>query len=319
MATNTVLYGAGLFDSKPGNLSYDQQLSEVQNSGFTSVILWTLHVHTNGDLYYNDTLIVQNGQYSNPDNPAFGKYVAGLRSQGSSVNQVLFGIGSGGVSDFAAIQGLLSTPAGTQTLMTNFAALQANVPVNGYDLDLEEFPLEDYTQTIITLSLLLNKKFGTYITFCPYCDETFWVNCLSGIYQNNNKTQIVSWMNLQCYDGGTGNDPAQWAAAIKNASSPTGVTNPVQFVIPGYWCYNTSQKSFMGQCPDQIQQTFADLAKSDPGINGGFIWDSSDIFTNQGSGSCSGGSMDCAAYATAINNGINEQVTATTADEVAMN
>ena len=310
MATNTVLYGSGLFGSQPGNLNYDQQLQQVQSSGFTSVILWTLHVHNNGDIYYNDTLIVHNAVYSNPQYPKFASYVKALKSGSTGVKKVLFGLGSGGATDFAAIKGLLATASGTQMLMKNFAALQKAVPVDGIDFDLEEFPLEDYTQTIIQLSMLLNQQLNVFITFCPYTDSTFWVNCLSGIYAKNNKKQVVAWMNLQCYDGGGGNDPADWASDIKSASSPTGVINPVAFVIPGYWCYNTTQKSYMGQCPDQIEKTFAGLASSDKGISGGFIWNSTDIFTNQNSGSCSGGEMDCKAYVTAINTGLGQNVSA---------
>jgi hypothetical protein len=301
---NTVLYGYSLFGSTPGNFSYDQQLAAVQDSGFTTVILWTIHVHTNGDLYYNDSLLVSNGAYSDATNPAFSSYVKSLKAKGG-VTTVLFGLGSGGASDFSAIKGLLATNTGKQLLIKNFQALMQTVPVDGFDFDLEEFPLEDYQQTVVQLSILLNQQFGSLITFCPYCDSSFWVNCLSDIFQQNNNKQVVAWMNLQCYDGGTGNDPAQWASVIKTASSPTGVSNPVAFVIPGFWCYNTTEKSYMGQCPAAIQQTFAGLAGSDPGICGGFIWNSSDIMTNQNSGACTG-PMDCNAYVSAINNGINK-------------
>jgi hypothetical protein len=303
MATNTVLYGAGLFNGQPGNVSYDQQLSEAQS--FDSVILWTLHVHPNGDLYYNDTAIVVGGVFSDP-NPTFAAYVSKLKA---SVQNVIWGLSSGGVTDFANIKALLATQQGTQTLKNNFSVLLKNVPAAGFDFDLEEFPLDDYTDTVITLAIMLSEL-GTYITFCPYYDDSFWVSCLSGIYKQNNNKQVVAWMNLQCYDGGTGNDPAQWAQAIKNSSDPTGVTDPVAFVIPGFWCYNTTEKSYMGQCPDQIETTFKNLAASDPGISGGFIWNSSDIFTNQASKACNGGAMDCNAYAQAIISGFNSPVTA---------
>lgn len=35
----------------------------LKQSGFTTVMLWTIHVHGNGDLYYNDQLVVSNGAY----------------------------------------------------------------------------------------------------------------------------------------------------------------------------------------------------------------------------------------------------------------
>lgn len=54
----SVIYGGGPFYS-----GGTQTMDILKQSGFTTVMLWTIHVHGNGDLYYNDQLVVSNGAY----------------------------------------------------------------------------------------------------------------------------------------------------------------------------------------------------------------------------------------------------------------
>ena len=49
-----------------------------------------------------------------------------------------------------------------------------------------------------------------------------------------------------------------------------GITAPAAYIVPGY--------DASVQNPSSIEQTFRALAKSDPGITGGFVWNSSAIF-----------------------------------------
>ncbi len=298
---NVVLYGSGLFGDSDPSVN-QQQLQELQNSGFTTVILWTLHVHENGDFYYNDTLAVQNGTISSQLNPDLPQLITALKS-GGTVNKVFFCIGSGGVSDYQAIKALLASPQGTQILQQNFQALVNAFPIDGFDFDLEEFPLSDYTDTIVQLTLMLNQSYGKAITYCPYTDEDFWLNCLALVYTKNNNQQIVSWFNLQCYAGGSGNDPMEWASQIVDYASPLGISDPTGFIVPGYWARHkpTGPYDEPGECPASICHTFSTLD-----LKGGFIWNSGDIFKSEASGLCSG-SMAPSAYASAIINGLNRE------------
>ena len=79
----------------------------------------------------------------------------------------------------------------------------------------KSFHLKDYTDTIVQLTIELSK-FVKIITYCPYCEPDFWLDCLAQVYAKNSNKQIVSWFNLQCYEGGSGpgNDPKDWVDKI---------------------------------------------------------------------------------------------------------
>lgn len=262
---NVVLYANALFE----NDQYQQQSNAILNSGFTTIILWTLHIQENGDLSYNNTPIVESGKL----NESFSNLSQQIRNLkcGGSVEQVIFGIGSASVSDFKNARKLYASSTGKDTLLGNFKVLVDNLPIDGFDFDLEESPLNNYTDIIVDLSLEFGN-WGRFVTFCPFCQEDFWLNCLKRIYDKNSN-QLVRWFNLQCYSGGSGNDPKAWADSIKNYPSPLGIEDSAAFVIPGYCCQNGT--------PDNIQLNFSTLKTSDPGINGGFIWNSGDIFNSK--------------------------------------
>lgn len=271
MATsgNIVLYGSGLFGrNTPGKNA--AELTLLQQSGFTTVILWTLHVDADGTLVYNDTVIVQDGVFA-----ATFLYLPDLVNQltaaGSSVQNVVFCIGSGGVSDFTNIQALLATDAGKLTLSRNFHALSSALPISGYDFDDED--LYD-AGTLATLSELLCANNQMIITYCPYALQDTWNQAVQNVYtwdqaQNPPLGQSVQWWNLQCYSGGAGNDPAQW---VKSLPTDAGIADPAAYIVPGY--------DASLQDPASIEQTFQGLAQSDPGITGGFVWNSSAIFAS---------------------------------------
>lgn len=268
---NIVLYGSGLFgrDVPPTNVA---QLAALVESGFTSVILWTLHVDADGTLVYNDTVIVRDGVFA-----ATFLYLSPLVNQlktapGSSVRAVLFCVGSGGVNDFHNIQSLLATKEGKLTLSRNFHALSSALPIDGYDFDDED--LFDPTTTAALTELLCGGN-QMIITYCPYFGEaTPWNAAIEAVYtwdqqQNPVLGQSVRWWNLQCYSGGAGNDPATW---VRQLSTKAGISDAPAYIVPGY---DASLQS-----PSSIQETFSGLASSDPGIAGGFIWNSSAIFSS---------------------------------------
>lgn len=286
---NVVLYGTGLFGRNLQAVN-QSQVTQLQQSGFTTVILWTLHVDQDGSLVYNDAVIVRDGVFADTFN-----YLPGLLAQltsTGSVKNVLFCIGSGGVNDFQSIQTLLSTPAGHLTLARNFSALAAALPISGYDFDDES--LYDPKVTA-QLTEMLCAKNQMIITYCPYeYQHKAWNPALQDVYDNNQEQypslgQSVQWWNLQCYSGGGGNSPKAWADALPSGA---GITDPKAFIIPGY---------DGAQSPDSIQAQFAALAK-DGLTGGGFIWNSTNIFN---------GPYPPAAYAQAIIQGLSTPSTGT--------
>jgi hypothetical protein len=268
---NIAIYGNGLFETD------DSYLSDLMNSGVTTMVLWSLHVHPNGDLYYNDNLLVSQGKINfgtgpgqiNPNMPAD---LQKLRTGGVAI--VLFSIGAGGPpdpTDFHNIQTLLSTPQGTATLTANFKALAQGIGLDGFDYDCEEEGIEVSTITKLTqiLTPLGNQRI---ITFCPYGvpSENFWLQCMSAIYKAMNQLQPVRWWNLQVYGGA---DPATWINQMKqyikaNPNNPIGVTNPNAFMVPG----------LEATSPSTVQQQFASWQKSGLGLQGGFIWNLTEIY-----------------------------------------
>jgi len=280
MGSQIVLYGNGLFGR---NLpaSNRAQLKALKQSGFTTVILWTLHVDTHGTLVYNDTPIAKDGAFLNtfdylPD------LIADLTT-GGSVQNVLFSIGSWGVDDFQNVQTLLSTSDGARHLKRNFSALAAALPIGGFDFDDESLYS---SSTDAQLTEILCGGNTMIVTYCPYANQSAWNGALQQVYgwdqqQNPPLGQSVQWWNLQCYAGGGGNQPLAWAKALPTNA---GIADPQAFIVPGFSA---------AQTPAAIQKEFAQLAGT--GITGGFIWNSSAIFS---------GSYTPQQYAQAIIDGL---------------
>lgn len=279
------IYGGGPFYS-----GGKEVIDDLKGSGFTTVIAWSVHVSTSGDLIYNDPpAIVSGGSYVG-DSKWPGR-LADLK-KGGSVNRLLFSVGSGAPGDFQNIQSLIrSQGTGPESILyQNFKALKEAIPaIDGIDLDDEDL----YDQeTVVAFSQMLHAL-GYQVTFCPYTFPEFWVDCLYAL--NTATPGLVTGFNLQCYSGGAGNDPATWIEAI--SSRMGSGFDAAGFVFPGLWCRN-GQGCSDGQCPDEIAAQFASW-QSD-GIQGGFIWLYDDVQKCATSGACSGGPMGAAAYAQAI-------------------
>lgn len=307
VTTNNVLYWSGtISDSQP---NVDAQLTQTNQSGFTTVLLWSLHVNGNdpakgftlGDLYWNDTPLVvsKNGKPVFDPTNVFTKLASRLNAllKGGTVNKIFWSIGAGGTSDFTNLTKLVSTSAGQKTLQDNFSVLAKALPmITGYDFDDED----DYNVgTVAYMTEFFATNFKAQITYCPYWDQQFWEQCMEAVYKKMNQ-QPVAWWNLQCYSGGGGNDPVQWMQNIKQNQSANGVKNPATFIVPGYAAAN-SQGDGPGICPPDVCNTFSGFQGK---VGGGFIWNSQHIFDN-GQGQCSGGTATAAQYAQAITNGLN--------------
>jgi len=280
------VYGNGLFGQNDPT-SNNPQLVQLKESQFNSVILWTVHVNATGDLFYNNTPLVTGGVFNSA--MAFMKpYVAALKQRG----EVWWGIGSYGVSDFANIGQLLATPQGTATLTNSLRALLQALPSDGIDFDMEESYDRAMRNTVVQLTLLLDRSLKAGVTYCPYMDEAFWLNCLADVYGQNGQQQVVRRFNLQCYAGGNGNTTAGWLDQLTSFGKPLGIADTNRFIVPGDWVQSDdgSQKN----SPADITAFFSNPAIG-ANTGGGFLWNTSEIF---GSGS------NCAAYAQAVATGL---------------
>ena len=277
MSHKVALYANGLF-SHADSAGNQQQLTQLQSAGFNTVILWAMHVHENGDFYYNDTLMISNGEVSSEINPHLGTLLTELKASGV-VDTILFSIGGWGVGDFANITELLNSSSGRVTFYKNIQALQGFLPIDGFDFDMEESYGQSMQRTITNLSVDLTTRYNCTITYCPYQEPDFWLACLQNVFSQVGH-QTVSQYNLQCYAGGTGNNPDTWASAIQNGNC--GVVDGASFMSSGWDA---------GSAPQGICKSLNQFH-----CQGGFVWNLSEIDSSD---------HTAANYAQAVENGLS--------------
>jgi alpha-mannosidase len=203
-----------------------------------------------------------------------------LTTLAGTSKKIFFSIGSAPdpnhperIGDFGTVKELYSTPEGQNLLQNNFGALLEGLSmVTGFDFDVEE--CWDVPSTA-WLTALLATKFKTKpaITYCPFGDKEWWEQCLESVYQAL-KTQPVMGLNLQCYSGGSNEDPGEWADYIKANGKKNGVADPSSFIVPGYAANNTANDG-PGICPDQFT---TNLTPYKGKVGGAFVWNSQHIF-----------------------------------------
>lgn len=284
LANRVAVYGSGIFNQTNPTPSYAEQIQQLTSGGYTTVILWSIHVHSNGDFYYNDTLMVQGGKIQLDSE--FSQNVNALVAGG--VKEILLSVGAWSTSsDFNNLQSTWDSAG-----KANLQALMAAFPVCAVDFDYE--PEGFYDQGLIVDLTLKIASLGIGVTYCPYTNMPFWMNCLEASYSGNKNVQPVLWMNLQCYAGGAGNEPMTWVGAVKKLNA--GISNPAAFVVPGYWVAGGQGDT----CPQALASIFKGLRAD--GINGGFLWNTSDLFQyeSNSSPSCGGNPTYPVNYAEAI-------------------
>ncbi|SFR05175.1 hypothetical protein SAMN04488564_102711 [Lentzea waywayandensis] len=250
-------------------------MNTLRSSGFTTVILWSIHVHPNGDLYYNDVLLVRNGRYVG--DAGWPARLRTLKQAPTSVNRIEVSVGSWGVRDWENIAALISSggTGSSSILYRNFQALKTATGADAINNDDESFYQVAPTAAFARMAAGLGySKF----TFAPYTNQSFWASLKS------NLGSLVDRVYLQGYAGGAGNNPATWNRAL-------GMT-----VDPGLWSKHGSGCS-AGDSPATVQSKMRSW-KTSAGITGGFMWLYDDMKACAAQGTA-------AAYATAIRNGVS--------------
>jgi len=309
---NTVLYAGNPLG--PANISANTK--DVYDSNFNTILLGLFHIGRGpgeknpphqqiGDIVFNNPddpvdrgVIVISGEELKPAArtwPQQLKQLLKTTSGKGNVSRIGCSVGGGGgVEDYQTIwkyfvrNGSISDDT---ALFKNFKALKDNFGfIDFIDFDCEEFELKDYpayswTQTLTAFGNML-KDIGFSITFCPYKKKQIpkWMDVLKSLYASKEEPTVL-WMNLQCYDGGEGNEPADWAKAVNDMKR--GIDG-ASFIVPGLWCCNTD-KPECGSVPTAVQTQFGSWKtdKEKPvALRGGFIWNYEDILANQNSTAC---------------------------------
>jgi hypothetical protein len=265
---------SGIYGGGPFYQGGQGVMDDLRKSGFTTVMLWSVHVHSDGDLYYNDKLIVSGGQYVG-DSGWPGR-LRSLKQSPTSVNRIEVSVGSWGAGDWDSIRSLI-TSQGTGSgsiLYRNFQALQQATGADAVNDDDES--TYDTNSTVAFARMALGIGFRSF-TIAPYTNSGFW----RGV--RNNLGASLDRAYLQVYAGGAGNDPASWNNAL-------GMT-----VAPGMWSRNGSGCG-SGDNPASVQRQMSAWRNS-AGIQGGWMW----LYDDIQSCSSQGTARD---YANAINSAL---------------
>src|SRR5450432_2204870 len=260
----------GIFGGGPFYINATTNIAEIENSGFTEGIIWSVEVKTNGDLNFNGEFpLTSNGVYiGDQTHPDFAANMA-LLKQGT-VKRVTFSIGSSNFGDWQDIKALVNSQ-GTgpdSILYKDFAALKAVIPA----LDAIDFDDENSFDSATTIAFgVMLGQLGYHANPDAFDNNSYWENVVAQI--NTQLPGTVDGVHLQCYAGGAGNNPC------------VGWNFGTVPVWPGLWDQDDS--------PSQVQSIMTGW-NSQCGINGGFMWLYDDFV----------GNGLAAQYASAINNAV---------------
>lgn len=266
---NAAVYAGGPLG--PDQIS--KNLQKTRTAGWTTIILGLFHIgrpdipgQQYGDIIFGGgPIVIQNGNYLLPDG-SWPQAIAKLKGSGSSVTQIYASFGGGGpVFDYTSLRTIYqqngNSFAGT-AVQKNFQLFRKVFPaIDGIDLDCEDL----YDQPSFNAFCQMLVDIGFALTFCPYTNEPFWVNALQAVQQFERAP--VKWWNLQCYDGGGGNDPQAWANAIgaQMVGFPTA-----GFILAG---------ADAGGGPQGVKSLISGFA-GEPSLGGGFLWNLDEILAS---------------------------------------
>jgi hypothetical protein len=260
----------GVFGGGPLYINATNNIAELQNSGFTEIIVWSVEVKSNGDLNLNGEFpLTSNGVYiGDQTHPDFASNMA-LLKQGT-VKRITFSIGSSNFGDWQDITALVrSQGTGRDSILyKDFAALKAAIP----SLDAIDFDDENSfnTPTTVQFGVMLGQL-GYHVVPDPFDNSSYWTNVVAQI--NAQLPGTVDGVHLQAYAGGGGNNPC---AGWDFGAVP---------VWPGLWDLNDT--------PAQVHSIMSGW-NTQCGITGGFMWLYDDF----------AGNGLAAQYANAINNAV---------------
>jgi hypothetical protein len=249
----SAIYGGGFF--------YDggqADMDILRSSGFTTVVFWSIHVDTNGDLYLNDSKIISTGEYVG--NAGWPALVKSLKRAPTSVTRIEFSVGAGGTPDWEHIQALVEQ-GGTgpdSVLYRNFRVLYEITGADAINDDDES--CYDVNSTVQFARMAQTIGYQNF-TIVPYTYAEFWGQV------KNSLGPYLDRAYLQCYSGGSGNDPQSWREQL-------GMP-----IDPGLWCRNGPDCGD-GDSPAEFRSTMGSWHR-DAGVPGGFLWLYDDVMKCQ--------------------------------------
>ncbi|MCU4176609.1 LamG domain-containing protein [Carboxylicivirga sp. N1Y90] len=265
----SAVFGGGSFYS-----GGDAAILDMKNSGFTTAILWTVHIGEDASMVFNDKGVIdQNGNYIG--DPEWGTRLATLLEAPTTVDRIELGIGAWGAKSWENIKKLIDAD-GTGSDTKLYKAIKKLVDVTGATAINYDDELTYDVESTVAFSLML-ADMGLKVSLCPYTQTSYW----QSVYQQveAEKPGTIDRVYLQCYAGGASNSPSGWNQYFGDLK-----------VSMGLWCRHGSSCN-EGDSPSQIQNK---ISANKDNIDGGFIWLYDDIRA------CSNNAKT-QEYATAIN------------------
>jgi hypothetical protein len=238
-------------------------VAALKASGFTFGILFNVHVEIDGTLTTDGEVICKDGEY------VFDRLVTGYTNDKAQidyvddVNSLLSGntsllrleycIGGWGNHAYKNITDLTSAQGtGTSSILyRNFKALKDAIPaVIAVNNDIEH----DYDANSQSQFHIMLYDIGFKTTIAPYTNKAYWESFVSKI--EFARPGAVDRNYLQCYGGGSGNNPQNWKigslpiygsrdieanpelAHSEIVNTMTGWKNSAGIVGGFYWNYN---------------------------------------------------------------------------------
>ncbi len=238
----TGIFGGGPFYKNSANIT------EIENSGFTEAIVWSVEVNSAGDLNFNGEFpLTSAGVYvGNQTYPDFPAEMTQLKQ--GTVKRVTFSVGSSNVGDWQDITALVKAQGTgpTSILYKDFQALKAAIPA----LDAIDFDDENSfnSPTTVQFAVMLGKL-GYHVMPDAFDDSSYWTSLVSQI--NTKLPGTVDGVHLQAYAGGSGNSPC------------SGWNFGAVPVFPGLWDQDYT--------PAQVESIMSGW-HSQCDIIGGFMW-----------------------------------------------
>ncbi|WP_207510348.1 T9SS type A sorting domain-containing protein [Longitalea luteola] len=260
---------SGIYAGGPVYKNRNYAISELKGSGYTCLVVWTIHIDASGNLNFNAEFpLVQNGTYiGGAAYPNFASDIASLKTAPTTINRLEFCLSAWGSSTFANIRNLINAQGTgpTSILYRNFQVIKNTFPtVDAIGFDDES----TYDVNSATAFAVMLGGLGFKVSLVPYTAASFWTGVATNT--NNQRPGTVDRIDLQCYAGGAGNNPCNW----NFGSIP---------VYAGLW----DQEKTTSQVQSQLTTW-----KNNCGIDGGFMWLYDDFDNTTGT----------EAYAAAINN-----------------
>lgn len=201
---------SGIYAGGPVYKNRNYSINELKRSGYTYVVVWTIHIDASGNFNFNAEFpLVQNGAYIGANTyPDFANDIAQLKSAPTTINRVEFCLSAWGGATFTNVKNLIASQGtgSTSILYRNFQALKNTFPsvdAIGFD-DESTFDASSATAFAVMLGNL-----GFRVSLCPYNNKTFWTTVATNT--NNQRPGTIDRVDLQCYSGGAGNSPCNWS------------------------------------------------------------------------------------------------------------